>query len=204
MRPASLLSLNQELIACKGCTLHKQTTQSVPGIGTDKPYLMLLGESPGEQEDQQGVPFVGPAGQALQDILTELQWRLFEIYITNTVKHRPPKNRNPTLQELKACGGFLSREIETIKPKAIVALGRIATETLIRLSDREPPKGSFRGLWFNYQDSIPVVATWHPSYLIRQTTQDSFLKIRSEIIEDLEFAYEVVNQRSIDENGPFG
>jgi len=166
--------------SCKECSLHEEAIRSVPGFSTSPLAnidCMLIGEGPGEDEDNHGLPFIGKAGQLLQQILTDIG--LTEnIYITNVVKHRPPKNRKPHKHEMKTCGlHFLLREIDEINPKKIVCLGRTSAEYLLEILEL-PFKGSLRGHRFMYMD-IPVLCTWHPAYILRR--EDKL----SELLEDL-------------------
>jgi len=127
--------------------------------------MMIVGEAPGEQEDLSGVPFVGPSGRLLDELLESVGLnRETDVYICNAVKCRPPGNRRPTLEEMKSCSGFLQMQIRLVAPKIIVALGRSAD---LALSATEPPPpSSWAGRWKRYMD-VPVLVTYHPSYLLR-------------------------------------
>ena len=153
-----------EAAACNACGLCKQRKQVVVGVGAhDAPWL-LVGEGPGADEDQQGEPFVGQAGKLLDAMLQAaglLRGR--EVYIANVVKCRPPGNRTPTLEEANACAPFLDRQIDLIKPKLIIALGKTA---VTRLTGSDASMASLRGQSLEYR-GIPVVATYHPAYLLR-------------------------------------
>jgi len=156
--------LKIEAAACQACGLCTQRKQAVLGVGAiDAPWL-FIGEGPGSEEDDQGEPFVGPAGKLLDAMLaaTGLQ-RGREVYITNVVKCRPPGNRNPSVDEALACAPLLDRQIDLIQPKLIVALGKIA---LMRLTGSEASMASMRGKLHEYR-GIPVIATYHPAYLLR-------------------------------------
>lgn len=156
--------LTAESAACQACGLCRQRKQAVLGVGaTDAPWL-FVGEGPGSEEDEQGEPFVGPAGKLLDAMLAAagLQ-RGREVYIANVVKCRPPGNRTPSADEALACAPFLDRQIDLIQPKLIVALGKTA---LTRLTGSEASMGSMRGRRHDYR-GIPVVATYHPAYLLR-------------------------------------
>ncbi len=156
--------LSEEVAACKACALCKQRKQAVFGVGAKNAPWLLVGEGPGADEDQQGEPFVGQAGKLLDAMLAAagLQ-RGREVYIANVVKCRPPGNRTPTLDEAAACAPFLDRQIDLIQPKLIVALGKTAA---IRLTGSEASMASLRGKRHEYRGT-PVVATYHPAYLLR-------------------------------------
>ncbi|MEP7156433.1 MAG: uracil-DNA glycosylase [Betaproteobacteria bacterium] len=156
--------LKADVASCTACVLCKQRKQAVLGVGAiDAPWL-FLGEGPGAEEDEVGEPFVGPAGKLLDAMLaaTGLQ-RGREVYIVNTVKCRPPGNRNPSAEEVEACAPYLERQIDLIKPKLIVALGKIAAT---RVTGAESSMAALRGQLYTYR-SIPVVATYHPAYYLR-------------------------------------
>ena len=171
--------LNTESAACQACGLCRQRKQAVLGVGApDAPWL-FVGEGPGSEEDEQGEPFVGPAGKLLDAMLMAagLQ-RGREVYIANVVKCRPPGNRNPSADEALACAPLLDRQIDLIQPRLIVALGKIA---LTRLTGSEASMASMRGTLHEYR-GIPVVATYHPAYLLRN------LPDKLKAWEDLMFA----------------
>ena len=156
--------LKTEAAACEACKLCRQRKQAVLGVGASSAPWLFVGEGPGAEEDDQGEPFVGPAGQLLDAMLaaTGLQ-RGREVYIANVVKCRPPGNRNPTIDEALACAPLLDRQIDLIQPKIIVALGKIA---LNRLTGSDASMASMRGKLHAYR-GIPVLATYHPAYLLR-------------------------------------
>jgi uracil-DNA glycosylase len=156
--------LAAEAASCNACGLCKQRKQAVVGVGAhDAPWL-FVGEGPGAEEDQQGEPFVGQAGGMLDAMLHAAGLaRGREVYIANVVKCRPPGNRTPTLDEAAACAPFLDRQIDLIKPKLIVALGKTA---VTRLTGSDASMASLRGQSLEYR-GIPVVATYHPAYLLR-------------------------------------
>ena len=156
--------LKRETSACTACGLCKQRKQAVLGAGAlDAPWL-FVGEGPGAEEDAQGEPFVGQAGKLLDAMLAAAGLaRGREVYIANVVNCRPPGNRTPSLEEAQACAPLLDRQIELIKPKLIVALGKTA---VMRLTGSDASMASLRGQLHQYRD-IPVVATYHPAYLLR-------------------------------------
>ncbi len=153
-----------EAASCTACGLCKQRKQAVVGVGArDAPWL-FVGEGPGAEEDQQGEPFVGQAGGLLDAMLQAAGLaRGREVYIANVVKCRPPGNRTPTVDEAAACAPFLDRQIDLIKPKLIVALGKTA---VTRLTGSDASMASLRGQSLEYR-GIPVIATYHPAYLLR-------------------------------------
>ena len=160
--------LEAETAACSACGLCKQRKQAVFGVGAASAPWLFVGEGPGAEEDEQGEPFVGQAGKLLDAMLAAagLQ-RGREVYIANVVKCRPPGNRTPTLDEAAACAPLLDRQIELIQPKLIVALGKTA---VIRLTGSDASMASMRGSLHRYR-GIPLVATYHPAYLLRSLTE---------------------------------
>lgn len=156
--------LNRETAACTACGLCKQRKQAVLGVGAvDAPWL-FVGEGPGADEDTQGEPFVGQAGKLLDAMLSATGLaRGREVYIANVVKCRPPGNRTPSVEEAMACAPFLDRQIDLIKPKLIVALGKTA---VMRLTGSDASMASLRGQLHQYR-GVPVIATYHPAYLLR-------------------------------------
>jgi len=161
----SLATIAAEIEKCTLCPLYKTATRGVPGAGNSKARLVCIGEAPGANEDEQGVPFVGAAGQLLTKILAAVDLSRDEVFITNVVKHRPPGNRNPAPDEIEACTPYLVRQLELIKPKVIVALGTFAAQTLL---NSKTPIGKLRGEVHRYH-GIPVVVTYHPAALLRNS-----------------------------------
>jgi uracil-DNA glycosylase family 4 len=159
----SLEEIDQQVLVCKLCQLHKLRTHAVPGEGDRSARLMFIGEAPGRDEDAQGRPFVGRAGQLLRKIIAAMKFREDEVYITNIVKCRPPDNRVPHREEEEACSPYLVRQIELIRPRVIVSLGRTPTDYFVPgregMTARRGNFGDYRG--------IPVMPTFHPSYLVR-------------------------------------
>ncbi len=165
-------ALRDAVAACRACGLCESRTQTVFGVGHQSAHWLLLGEAPGEQEDLQGEPFVGAAGQLLDRMLAALKLTrqadgdapaARRVYIANTLKCRPPRNRNPTPQEMAQCEPFLMRQIELQKPRIILAMGRFAVQALLRSDE---PIGRLRGRVHDYQ-GVPLVVTYHPAYLLR-------------------------------------
>ncbi len=149
---------------CSRCKLHTLgRSQVVFGVGNPNADLMFVGEAPGADEDIQGEPFVGRAGQLLTKIIEAIGLGREDVYIANVIKCRPPGNRNPEPDEVEQCEPFLFRQIDTVKPKVIVALGKFAAQCLLRTSD---PITRIRGREFKYRDAI-LIPTYHPAYLLR-------------------------------------
>ena len=149
--------------ACTACRLRAGCTQTVFGVGNRQAEWLVIGEAPGADEDRQGEPFVGRAGQLLNSMLAAIGLKREAVYIANIVKCRPPENRNPAPDEAAACQPFLDRQIALIRPKLILALGRVAAQNLLQTS---APIGQLRGCVHELR-GIPVVVTYHPAYLLR-------------------------------------
>jgi DNA polymerase len=161
---AGLTAVRAELGECTRCKLCKVRKTIVFGEGNPSAVLVFVGEGPGYEEDQQGRPFVGAAGQLLTDIIVKgMKLRREDVYICNIVKCRPPDNRNPEPDEIEACEPFLIKQFQAIKPKFIVALGNVAVKTLLKTKEGIT---SLRGRWQTYQ-GIPLMPTFHPAYLLR-------------------------------------
>ena len=159
--------LAEEAAGCTACDLHAGRTKSVFGRGNAQAELLFVGEGPGANEDEQGVPFVGRAGELLDRMIAAMGFGPEEVYICNVVKCRPPENRTPSAQEANACAGFLSSQIEVVQPKVIVALGRCAAENLGLAVAGE---NGWRGRWGEV-GGIPSISTYHPAYLLRSPEQ---------------------------------
>jgi uracil-DNA glycosylase family 4 len=159
----ALEEIERQILACRLCGLHRLRTRAVPGEGNRSAELMFVGEGPGRDEDIQGRPFVGRAGQLLRKIIAAMTFREDEVYITNMVKCRPPENRVPHHEEIETCSPYLVRQIELIRPKVIVTLGKTPTDYFA--PGREGMTAR-RGRFGDYR-SIPVMPTFHPSYLVR-------------------------------------
>ncbi len=173
--------LKAAVAACQRCQLSKTRTNTVFGAGSLEADVLFIGEGPGREEDLQGLPFVGRAGKLLTAMITALGFDRNQVYITNVVKCRPPNNRDPLTDEASACSRYLRRQIEIIKPKVIVALGRVSAQLLL---DSEVSLGGLRGRPQKYRDTdIDVVVTYHPAYLLRKPTEkrkswDDLWKVR--------------------------
>ncbi|MFB3884293.1 MAG: uracil-DNA glycosylase [Thermodesulfobacteriota bacterium] len=159
----TLEEVRKELGDCRRCKLHKTRRTLVFGEGNKKATLMVIGEGPGYEEDVQGRPFVGRAGQLLTKILQSIHLEREEVYIANIIKCRPPQNRNPEPDEIQTCSPFLLRQIQAIQPKIICALGTFAAQTLLKTDAKIT---SLRGKFFDFS-GIKVVPTYHPAYLLR-------------------------------------
>ncbi len=155
--------LRQQVADCQQCLLYQGRTQTVFGVGNRNADWMLIGEAPGKQEDLKGEPFVGPAGQLLTEMIRALGYARDEVYIANILKCRPPNNRDPKIEEVEACSGFLKQQIALVKPKIILAVGRIAAQ---RLLGTQESLAKLRGV-VHKLDDIPVVVVYHPAYLLR-------------------------------------
>lgn len=159
----SLEDIRRELLDCQGCGLCAKRSQVVFGVGNPEARLVLVGEAPGYQEDKQGEPFVGEAGQLLDRILFAMKLSRADVYICNVIKCRPPQNRDPERDEIASCEVYLKRQLTAIAPEIILCLGRFATQTLLQT---KAPIGKLRGRWQSYQ-GIPLMPTFHPAYLLR-------------------------------------
>ena len=164
LKADSLEQLREAIGDCKLCKLCSGRTHIVFGVGNPHATLMFVGEGPGRDEDLQGEPFVGRAGQLLTDIITKgMKLRREEVYIANVVKCRPPENRNPEPDEVVACEPFLKKQIDLIRPEIIVGLGKFAVQTLLQ---SKVPITKLRGTWHSYH-GIKLMPTFHPAYLLR-------------------------------------
>ena len=179
----TLEMIQEDLGDCHRCKLHKGRRHVVFGAGNPRARLVLVGEGPGYEEDVQGLPFVGQAGQLLTKILHAIHLTREEVFICNIIKCRPPGNRNPEPDEIAACIPFLQRQIRAIKPKVICALGAFAAQTLL---ETDTPISRLRGDFHTYED-IPLLPTYHPAFLLRNPAK------KRDVWEDmqkLQVAYE--------------
>ena len=170
-----LESLKKECMSCRRCALCETRNNMVFGVGKPNAEVMFIGEGPGEQEDKQGLPFVGPAGQLLDDMLEMIDLDRSRVYIANIVKCRPPKNRDPLNIEQEACLPWLKKQIELINPRMIVCLGRVSAQRFIKEDFKITRE---HGQWF-IKDGLMIMAMYHPSALLRDTAK------RPEAFEDL-------------------
>lgn len=160
-------SLEKRVANCTACSLHQSRTQTVFGVGHRQADLMCIGEAPGAREDAQGEPFVGRAGQLLDQILAAIDLDRDRIFIANILKCRPPDNRDPEPHEVACCTPYLTRQIELLQPKLIVAMGRVAAQFLLETKNT---LGRLRQQQHHYQQ-VPLLVTYHPAYLLRNPPQ---------------------------------
>ena len=181
----ALLAIREDIGDCTRCKLHTLgRTQVVFGVGNPDADLMFVGEAPGADEDVQGIPFVGRAGQLLTKIVEAIGLTRDDVYIANIIKCRPPQNRNPEPDEVATCEPFLFRQIDIIKPKIIVALGKYAAQTLLR---SETPISRLRGRQFDYRGAT-LIPTFHPAYLLRNPSS------KREVWEDMKLVKKLLTQ----------
>lgn len=167
--PSDWQALESAVSTCTRCALHETRTRTVFGVGNRDADWMIVGEAPGQEEDRRGEPFVGRAGQLLDEMLRALGLDRQSVFIANILKCRPPDNRDPGQDEAAACREYLDRQIELVSPRLILAVGRIAAQ---RLLDSDAPVGRMRGRRHSLGDgALPVIVTYHPAYLLRSPTQ---------------------------------
>jgi len=180
--------LQSGVSCCTACDLHASRTQTVFGVGNRNADWLVIGEAPGADEDKQGEPFVGRAGQLLNAMLLACGFKREQVYIANILKCRPPNNRDPRPEEVLSCEPFLMRQIEMIQPKLILAVGRIAAQNLLQC---DTPIGKLRGRVHQFRDTgIPLVATYHPAYLLRSPAE------KRKSWQDLQLAMRTVQEGS--------
>ncbi|MEN8204394.1 MAG: uracil-DNA glycosylase [Pseudomonadota bacterium] len=176
-------TLEAQVSACTRCVLHESRTQTVFGTGNRDADWMIIGEAPGADEDRQGEPFVGRAGQLLNEMLYAAGYRRNDVYIANILKCRPPGNRDPSADEVACCQLYLQQQIALIQPKLILAVGRIAAHNLLHTTTQV---GRLRGTVHHYgEQRIPLIVTYHPAYLLRSPLE------KRKVWEDLQFAQAV-------------
>jgi len=176
-------ALEKRVAACSRCALHKGRTQTVFGTGNKQAKWLIVGEAPGADEDAQGEPFVGRAGQLLNAMIRAVGAEREQLYIANIVKCRPPSNRNPRADEAVCCAAFLNRQIELLQPSLILAVGRVAANNLL---GNEKTLGSMRGQVYEFSAArIPLVVTYHPAYLLRKPSD------KAKAWQDLQLAMSV-------------
>ncbi|MBL1141680.1 MAG: uracil-DNA glycosylase [Proteobacteria bacterium] len=184
--PEGLAALKEEVSVCQKCELHQTRTQTVFGVGNPNADWLIIGEAPGADEDKQGEPFVGRAGQLLNSMLLAMGLQREQVFIANILKCRPPNNRDPQPEEVVACESYLRQQIELIKPKVILAVGRIAAQNLLKV---DTPIGKMRGNRYQYPDSeLPVIVTYHPAYLLRSPRE------KRKVWEDLKIAMKLYKE----------
>jgi DNA polymerase len=167
---SELKKLNDLCQGCDKCELHKTRTNVVFGDGVPNDKIVLIGEAPGESEDLEGKPFVGRSGQLLDKILESVGFsRKTNIYIINTIKCRPPKNRNPLPEEKIACRDFLNEQLNILKPKIIILCGAVAVSSLLNTNEGI---SKIRGKWFDWNGNAKIIPIFHPSYLLRNQSNE--------------------------------
>ena len=164
---AELDSIRADIGECTRCRLHKGRNQLVFGVGSVNADIMFVGEGPGADEDQQGLPFVGRAGQLLNNMINAMGLKREDVYIANVVKCRPPGNRTPERDECDTCSPFLMQQIEVVRPKIIVALGAVSAKNLLGMSDS---MANLRGRIYDFKNT-KLAVTYHPAYLLRDPRQ---------------------------------
>ena len=182
----NLISLNNIVSVCENCDLHRTRTNTVFGEGNESAKILFIGEAPGRDEDKQGKPFVGRAGKLLTEIISSINLTREDIYIANTVKCRPPNNRNPEEKEVEACSDYLEQQIDLIRPKVIVLLGKIAANRVLKI---DQPIGELRKKIFIIKPkNIPTIIFYHPAYILRSP------KEKKKVWEDLLFLKSVLKE----------
>ena len=185
--------LKQQVISCQLCGLHATRTHAVFGVGNQQADWLIVGEAPGADEDRQGEPFVGRAGQLLNEMLNAIGLKREQVYIANILKCRPPNNRDPKPEEAASCSAYLQRQIELIQPKVILALGRVAAQ---RLLQSNTSLARLRGQLHHLETTqCPLIVTYHPAYLLRSPAE------KRKAWQDLQFARKYVAQAIEVESG---
>ena len=178
--------LQATVTGCRDCDLHQTRTQTVFGVGDRNASLLVVGEAPGADEDRQGEPFVGRAGQLLNAMLEAIGFAREQVYIANIIKCRPPGNRDPHIEETAACQPYLHRQIALIQPRLILAVGRISAHNLLGTEDAV---GRLRGRVHRFEPGdIPLIVTYHPAYLLRRPQE------KAKAWQDLQAAYRQLHQ----------
>ena len=190
--PELLATIREDIGDCRRCRLHEGRAKIVFGSGNQQARLVFVGEGPGADEDEQGLPFVGRAGQLLTQMIEGtarkegIPIQRKDVYICNVVKCRPPGNRTPLPDEMEICGQFLVRQLLAIRPKAICLLGSTAVKALL---DRKEGVTKLRGNWYRWRD-IPVMVTYHPSYLLRPYNQSAKREAWEDLKKVLHYVYD--------------
>lgn len=180
--------IERAILNCRRCHLAMTRSRAVPGEGNWQAELMFVGEAPGEEEDKQGRPFVGRAGQLLTRIIEAMTFKREEVFITNVVKCRPPQNRTPRQEEIQTCAPYLEAQIRLIKPKVIVALGKVAADFFI---PGNLGMGELRGNFF-YYEGIPVMPTYHPAFVLRNEGRK---EIKKRVWQDMKKVMALLGRR---------
>ncbi len=181
---AAMKEVRADLGDCVRCKLHPYRTNIVFGTGNLRAELMFVGEAPGADEDEQGIPFVGRAGQLLTKIIESIGLRREDVYIANVIKCRPPQNRNPEPDEVEKCNPFLFRQIDVVQPRIICALGKFAAQTLLNTA---APITQLRGKFFD-RFGVKIIPTFHPSYLLRNPAA------KREVWEDMKAVRQMLDE----------
>ncbi|MGQ9671756.1 MAG: uracil-DNA glycosylase [Candidatus Aminicenantales bacterium] len=184
----NLFSLHERILNCRLCPLAQTRRKPVPGEGNLASELMFVGEAPGVEEDVQGRPFVGRAGQLLTKIIEAMKFKREEVFITNVVKCRPPQNRLPTPAEIGQCRNYLLAQVERIQPKVIVTLGKVATDFFV---PQEGRMTELRGKFFEFGD-ILILPTFHPSYILRNEANKEIKKL---VWQDMQKVMKVLGKK---------
>ncbi|MGV6827660.1 MAG: uracil-DNA glycosylase [bacterium] len=159
-------ALKAQVSTCRACELADSRTQTVFGVGSSNPRLLVIGEAPGVEEDKRGEPFVGNAGKLLDNMLRAIGLSREQVFIANVIKCRPPRNRNPHAQEIAACRGFLESQIELLNPAVLLSVGAVSAHSLLEV---DTPVGKLRGKTYRFGErQIPLLVTYHPAYLLRK------------------------------------
>ena len=178
--------LREIISKCEQCDLYKTRNKTVFGSGPSNAKVMIIGEAPGKEEDEQGEPFIGRAGKLLDAFLESINLSREKVFITNTVKCRPPDNRNPSLDELSQCSSFLTSQINTIKPKVLILLGKVAANNLL---ENDSPMSDLRQkMLFIDKCDMPVIVFYHPAYILRSPLK------KSEVWEDLKYLNNILKE----------
>lgn len=184
-KPSFLTSIRDEIGDCKRCKLHLKRKNIVFGAGNETAKLVFVGEGPGEDEDIEGLPFVGKAGQLLTRIIEAMGMKRNDVYIANIIKCRPPNNRNPEPDEIESCAPFLKKQLEVIRPRLICALGTFSAQTLLGSKEKI---SQMRGKFYSY-NSIKVMPTFHPAYLLRNPDEKRLVwEDMKKVMEELKLA----------------
>ena len=181
----NLISLDETIKKCKKCNLHKTRQNTVFGEGDPDSNIMIIGEAPGREEDEAGKPFIGRAGKLLNEFLKSINLNRDSVFIVNTIKCRPPENRDPEASEINACADYLDQQINIIKPKVLVLLGKIAAN---RLLGEDMPMSELRlKKFFIDKYDIPIIVFYHPAYILRSPSQ------KKKVWDDLQYLKGIID-----------
>ena len=181
----NLTSLDEIIKKCKKCNLHKTRQNTVFGEGDPDSNIMIIGEAPGREEDEEGRPFIGRAGKLLNEFLKSIDLNRDSVFIANTIKCRPPENRDPEIAEINACSNYLDQQINFIKPKVLVLLGKVAAN---RLLGEDMPMSELRlKKFFIDKYDIPIIVFYHPAYILRSPSQ------KKKVWDDLQYLKGIID-----------